>query len=221
MDIVGQHNRAGSSFFKDAIANHSGARPLPIQRIDVPENDLVSELIVDPTLLARGERSIRRPHQRWPCPTGGALNGILRSPQFTTHTIIGHLAKIWMRPTVVPNFVTFARRARNDLGVLSDVFADHEESRFNMMGREDIEQFRGERCVWPVVKSHRDVRSIDMNPVERDARLGRRGQLILSRDLRCNRGLRASEVPREESEGTEEEKTRNRHESKRERDASI
>src|SRR6202162_6418825 len=96
-----------------------------------------------------------------------------------------------MRPTVVPDFVTFARRARNDLGVLSDVFADHEESRFNMMGREDIEQFRGERCTWPVVKSHRDVRSIDMNPVERDARLGRSGRLIFSRGLRGERGLPA------------------------------
>ena len=190
MDIVGQHNRARSSFFKDTIADHGGARPLPIQRIDIPENGLVSELLVDPTFLARGERSIRRPHQHWPCP-GGALDGVLRSPQFTTNGIIGHFSKIWMRPTVVPYFVTFVRRARDDLGVLNDVFADHEESRFNMMSREEIEQFRGERCVWPVVKSHRDIRSIDMNPVERDARLGWRGRLIFSRDLRCNRGLRA------------------------------
>ena len=120
-----------------------------------------------------------------------------------------------MRPTVVPNFVTFARRARNDLGVLSNVFADHEESRLNMMSREDIEQFRSERRVWPIVKSHRDIRSIDMNPVERDARLGRSGRLIFSRGLRGNRGLRADEMCCEESEGREEEQTGNGHESMR------
>jgi hypothetical protein len=116
---------------------------------------------------------------------------------------------------VVPNFVTFARGAGNDLGVLSDVFADHEESGFNMMSRENIEQFRRERCVWPIVKSHCDIWFIDMNPVERDPRLGRRGRLIFSRNLRCNCGLRAKEMLREEPEGTEKEQTGNRHELKR------
>src|SRR5260370_34847592 len=100
MDIVGQHNRARSSFFKDAITDHSGARPLPIQRIDVPENDLVFKLIVDPTLLTRGERSVRWSHQCWPCPSG-ALNAGLRSPQSTTHGIVGHLPKICIHPTLI------------------------------------------------------------------------------------------------------------------------
>ncbi len=50
-----------------------------------------------------------------------------------------------MRPTMISNFVSLARGARNDLRMLRYVFADHEECCFNMMSGKNIEQFRSQR----------------------------------------------------------------------------
>ena len=68
-----------------------------------------------------------------------------------------------MRPTMVCNFMTFAGGARNDLRMLRDVFADHEKSCFDMVSREEIEQFWGKGCTWSIVKCHCDVRAIDVH----------------------------------------------------------
>lgn len=109
-----------------------------------------------------------------------------------------------MRPSVVADFVAFARSARNDLGMRSNVCPNYEESRFEMMRREDIQQFRSERGVWSIVETDRDVRSINMNPAERDARLARRNRLIFFRRLRRNRAFRPDGIRDKERQAKEE-----------------
>ena len=59
--------------------------------------------------------------------------------------------------------MAFAGGALNDLAMLRDVFADHEESCFDMMSGKEIKQFRGQRGTGAIVKSHRDVGSSDMD----------------------------------------------------------
>src|ERR1043166_4153149 len=143
MNVMTQHDRARPGCFDDAIANHGRAGTLPIQRIDVPEYDLVAELIVDPTFFSRRKRSVGRPHQSW-LGSNRAADCIIGFSQFATHAVVGHFAKVRMRPTMVSNFVTLVRRTCNDVGMFRDVFTDHKESRFDMMSCEQIEQFRSE-----------------------------------------------------------------------------
>src|SRR5262249_7336180 len=104
---------------------------------------------------------------------GGALNGVISSRQLMAYTVVRHFCEVRMRPTVVSDFVSFARRARDDLWMLCGVFADYEESRFNVMSGRNIEQFWVQRAAGTVVKSHRDVRSSDVNGTKRDTRFGR------------------------------------------------
>ena len=47
--------------------------------------------------------------------------------------------------------------------MLRDIFTDHKKSGFDVMGCEKIEQFWRELYAGPVVKRHRDIRSIDMH----------------------------------------------------------
>ena len=75
---------------------------------------------------------------------------------------------------MIRDFVSLAGGAPHNVGMVRHVLADHKKRRFDVMSGQQIEQFRGELLARAIVKSHRDVRSIDMNPVERDARLGRR-----------------------------------------------
>jgi len=71
---------------------------------------------------------------------------------------------------VISDFVTFTRGARNDLRMFCDIFADHEESRFNLVSCEDIQQFRGKRRAGAIIESHRDVGAIDVDKTEGDTR---------------------------------------------------
>jgi hypothetical protein len=64
---------------------------------------------------------------------------------------------------MISNFVPLVRGARDDLGVLDDIFADHKKRGFDVMGCEKIEQFWRELCAGPIVKGHGDIRSIDMH----------------------------------------------------------
>jgi hypothetical protein len=59
--------------------------------------------------------------------------------------------------------VTFPGSPRNNLGMFRNVLADHEESCLNVVSGEQIEQLRGKRCAWPIVKGHRYVRAVHMD----------------------------------------------------------
>ena len=61
MNVVGKHDRTGSRFLENTIANYRRAGSFPVERINVPKNDVVSEFVVDPSFFAFGNRSIRRP----------------------------------------------------------------------------------------------------------------------------------------------------------------
>ena len=53
---------------------------------------------------------------------------------------------------MVADFVSFARGACNNLRMFRDIFANDEERRFDVMGREQIEQLRGKRGLGPSSK---------------------------------------------------------------------
>src|SRR6266550_6711685 len=137
VNVVRQHDRARASLFKNASANYSRAGSLPVIRIHVPKNDLISEFIVDPMFLARRDRSVGWPEQSR-ANTGSAFNCVVSSPQLATNGFLRHLSKVGMRPAVVSNFVTFLSSPRNNLGMFRDVLADHEESCLNVVSGEQI-----------------------------------------------------------------------------------
>ena len=63
MNIVRENNRSGARVFHNAIAHRARTGSAPIERIDIPENDFVAELLMDPFFLMRRNRSIRWTHQ--------------------------------------------------------------------------------------------------------------------------------------------------------------
>ena len=165
-----QNNRPGPGFLHDAIAHCHGTGAFPIKRINIPQNNLVSELFVNPMFLADADRSIRRPHQRW-SPSGSILDSIVSSAQLATHGSIRHFSKVRMRPTVISDFMTFKRGALHNLRVISHVLTDDEKCRFNVMSSQQLEQFRGQFHARPIIKGHGDVRPVDVHKIESDSRL--------------------------------------------------
>src|SRR5437763_15667451 len=83
------------------------------------------------------------------------------------------------------DFVTLTRGTRNDLRMFCDIFADHEESCFNLESREDVQQFWGKRRTGAIIESHRDVRAIDVDGIEGDTRFRRDIPIVLFRSPRC------------------------------------
>src|SRR5215468_11740586 len=61
MNVVGKHDRTGSRLFENTTANYRRSGSFPVERINIPKNDVVSEFVVDPSFFAFGNRSIRRP----------------------------------------------------------------------------------------------------------------------------------------------------------------
>ena len=76
---------------------------------------------------------------------------------------------------MICNFMPFPGSPRDDLGMFRDVFADHEERCLDVMRGQQIKQLGGERCAWPIIKRHGDVRAIDVHGIKRNARIFRRG----------------------------------------------
>ena len=125
-----------------------------------------------------------------------------------------------MRPTVISDFVTFTRGARNDLRMFCDIFADHEESRFNLVSREDVQQFRGKRRAGAIIESHRDVRTIDVDGIEGDTRFRRDIPIVLFWSPCCNWRF-CSKLSHDKTDRTEEDHMGDGHERARRTNACI
>ena len=125
-----------------------------------------------------------------------------------------------MRPTVISDFVAFTRGARNDLRMFCDIFADHEESCFNLVSRKDVQQFRSKRCAGPIIESHRDVWAIDVDETEGDTRFRQGIRAVLFRNPRCNWRF-CSKLSRDKADKTEEDHTGDGHERTWRTDACI
>ena len=113
MNVVRKHDRTGSRLFENPIANYRRAGPFPVERINVPKNDVVSEFVMDPSFFAFGNRSIRRPKQSGTFPRG-TLNCVVGPLQLAANTFLRHLGEIGMRPTVARDFVAFLCSPRNE-----------------------------------------------------------------------------------------------------------
>src|SRR5207249_3843302 len=124
VNVVGQHNGTRSRLLENPTADYRRARPFPVERVNVPENDVVSEFVVDPSFLAVGDRSIWRPKQSRTI-SGGVLNCIVGSLQLAANTFQRHLGEVWMRPTVVANLVPFPGGSRDNLGMFRNIFTKH------------------------------------------------------------------------------------------------
>src|SRR5436190_5219794 len=133
MNVVRKYDRTGSRLFENTIPNYRRAGSFPVERINVPKNDVISEFVVDPSFFAFGYRSIGWAQQCWTFP-GGALNCIVGSLQLATNAFLRHLSEIRVRPTVARDFVSFACCSRNDLGMFRNVFTDDEEGCLDVVG---------------------------------------------------------------------------------------
>src|SRR5207244_1978712 len=111
VNVVGQHDGTRSRLLENPTADYCRARPFPVERVNVPKNDVVSEFVVDPSFLPLGDRSIRRSKQRGPLPRR-VLDCIVGSLYLAANIFLRHLAEVRMGPTVVSNFVPFARSPR-------------------------------------------------------------------------------------------------------------
>ena len=60
MDIVSQNDRARAGFFQNSAANDIRTRIFPIERIDFPQDNFVTELVVNETFLVRGYGAVGR-----------------------------------------------------------------------------------------------------------------------------------------------------------------
>src|SRR5712691_13529329 len=122
---------------------------------------------------------------------------------------------------MISDFVAFARGARNDIGMLDHIFANHKESRFDVIGGEEIEQLWRELRLRAVVESHGDVGAIDVDRIESDARLGLGVRFVFLCWLRCGPVFGSDIARRKPEEATKNEQTENKHERRRQTDASI
>jgi len=64
MDIVRQNNGAGTRARNNAARDDTWSWALPIQGINVPQDDFVVEVVIYPYALPSRQFAIRRPHQR-------------------------------------------------------------------------------------------------------------------------------------------------------------
>ena len=71
-----------------------------------------------------------------------------------------------MRPTVITNFVAFTRRPRHDLRILCHFFAHDEESGFDVVRDEYIQQLRRKLGIRTIIKGYGNVWLVYMNGVE-------------------------------------------------------
>ena len=172
MNIVREDDRTGPRFFQDSTAHDTRPRPLPIERIHVPDDDAITKIVMDPAFLPRRDGAVGRPHQGRALPDRGE-DRVIRFLQFPAHRFVGHLAQVRVRPGMIRDFMSFADGAPQDVGMVRCVLAHDKKSRFHAMRREEIEQLRGEGRVRAVVERQGDIGSVDVDGIEGDLRLSR------------------------------------------------
>src|SRR6266446_5656506 len=131
--------------------------------------------------------------------------------QLITNSVVRHLSEVGMRPAMVRNFMSFAYLPCHDIGIFGNVLADQEKCGFYMMGGEQIEELRRQFCARAVIERHRDVRSVDVDPIETDPGLGRGCRLWLFAGLRRNRVSPNSDGS-DRNNKRKKEKTKDEHE---------
>src|SRR6266481_6752456 len=126
VNVVGQHDGTRSRLLENPTADYCRAGPFPVERVNVPEDDVVSEFVVDPSFLPLSDRSIRWSKQGGTLACG-AFDRIISSLHLAANIFLRHLREVWMRPTVVANFVAFLGSLGDDFRMFGDVFANNEK----------------------------------------------------------------------------------------------
>src|SRR3954462_9461553 len=124
---------------ENAATHDCRTRPFPIERIDIPKNDAVAELLRNPVLLVRCNRTVWWAEKRWP-HADRVADDVIRALQLRARGIIRHLREVWMRPRVGRDLVTFVRRASEHVRILLYALAEHEKRHFHVTCRENVEQ---------------------------------------------------------------------------------
>ena len=118
-----------------------------------------------------------------------------------------------MRPIYDFDFMTFARGAQRSQGCSATVFADHEESCFNVVSREDVQQFRVVSVApGPSSKVIAMYGAIDVDGTEGNSRFRQDIPVVLFRSLALQLWRSARSVSRDETDRTEEKQTGDGHE---------
>jgi len=189
-----QDDRTGVRLFQDPAGDHARSGPLPIERIDIPNDDPIAELIIDPAFLVRRDVAIGRAQQRRPLADGRG-DDVVRFLQLVPHRFVRHFREVRMRPGMVCDLVAFAHRAPENIGMVGRVLPDDKKCRFEMMGREEVQQFGSERCVGPIIEGESDVGAFDIDGIKCDLRLGRRRWRRHNRTGARNRRSRRNALP--------------------------
>ena len=77
-----------------------------------------------------------------------------------------------MRPGVIPNLMTFANGALQKIRMSGGILSYDEKCRLDVMFGKDVQQFRSEFSIRPVIEGHRDIRTLHMHGAESEWRLG-------------------------------------------------
>lgn len=96
-----------------------------------------------------------------------------------------------MRPAVICDLMSLPRLSGYDLRVLSRILTDKEKRRLNVVFSEEIEQLRRQFGARAVVKGHRYVRAVNVDPIERNPRFNRGRWFWFLAGLRRNGIVRA------------------------------
>src|ERR1700756_313769 len=105
MDVVRQNNGAGTRAFDDALRDDIRAGSLPIEWINVPQDNFVAELVIHQYALPLRQLTIRRTHQLRFYP--GSLHDHLFGPlKLASNIRVGEFREIRMRPGVIADFMS-------------------------------------------------------------------------------------------------------------------
>src|SRR4029077_4482839 len=203
-DVMGQNDRPRARARDNALRDDVRARSLLIERINVPQDDFVAEVVIHQYALPFRQLTIRRTHQLRFYP-GGFLDQIFGPLKLASNIRVREFREIRMRPRVIADLMSFRDLLAENVRVLLDAFAEDKEGEFDVPLRCHLEQLGRVSRGGTIIKGHRDIWSIDVYL--------REGDLLSNTDVgqssgRCNGFvLCASNRLQNEKEGYYEKRT--------------
>ena len=162
VDVMGQNDRPRPRSRDDALRNDVRARSLPIERINVPQDDFVAEVVIYQYALPFRQLAIRRAHQPrfYTC---GLHDNIFGPLKLGPNALVREFRKVRVRPGVIADFVSFRNLSPENVWVLLDAFAKDKEGEFDVPLRCHLQQRGCVRRVRAVIERHRDVWPLDVH----------------------------------------------------------
>src|SRR4029077_3913542 len=115
----------------DALRDDVRAGSLPIEWINVPQDDFVAELVIHQYEMPFRQLAIRRTHHlRF--YTGGIHDNVLGPLKLASNTCVREFREIRVRPGVIADFMSFRDLLAENVRILLDAFAKHKEGELDV-----------------------------------------------------------------------------------------